>query len=293
MTKGKVVFCTPSLGGPTAPYIKSLEDSIPLIIAAGWEEGYTQEIGNPYISAARMSMTRKAIDAKADVIVYLDYDLSWDPQDLLALIETEGDVVAGTYRYKDASEEKYMGTLFTDENDMPVVRESDGALKCSMAPAGFLKVTKAAIQRFMRAYPELACGDPLAPQIDLFNHGARNGIWWGEDYAFCDRWARCGGEIWTPPNINVNHHTVDHQRNSTCEFHGNLHEFLLRQAGGSKHKGDKDMAINTKGDANKKPGTKKGAAKHAMEKKSHFDQTNQYAPVSKTKIGGKAGGGKK
>ena len=71
----KVIFCTPSIGGPTAPYIKSLEDSLPLIEAAGWEESYVQEISNPYISGARAIMARKAIDAKADIIMLDNMDL--------------------------------------------------------------------------------------------------------------------------------------------------------------------------------------------------------------------------
>ena len=220
----KVVFCTPSLGGPTAPYIKSLEDSLPLIIAAGWEEEYVQEIGNPYISAARSIMTRKAIDGKADVVVYIDYDLSWDPQDLLTLIETEGDCVAGTYRFKKP-EEEYMGRFVTTEDGLPIVRESDGSLQCYLAPAGFLKLTKQGISAFAKAYPELCYGDPLFPSVDLFNHGARNGVWWGEDYSFCDRWIKAGGQIWLPPNLNINHHSPKEA------FMGNYHKFLLRQEG--------------------------------------------------------------
>ena len=58
------------------------------------------EVGSPYISAARATMLRKALDAKADVIVFIDHDLSWRPGDLLKLIETTGDVVGGTYRFK-------------------------------------------------------------------------------------------------------------------------------------------------------------------------------------------------
>ena len=83
-----VVFATPSLAGPTAPYIKALEGSLPLIEEAGWEHGYVDIINNPYISAARATMLRAALDAKADVIVFIDYDVSWQPGDLLKLIET-------------------------------------------------------------------------------------------------------------------------------------------------------------------------------------------------------------
>lgn len=229
----KVAFCTPSLQGPTKPYIKALEDSIPLIIEAGWEECYVQEIGCPYISAARATMTRKALDADVDVFVYLDYDLSWDPKDLLTLIETEGDCVAGLYRYKK-DEVEYMGSINSDSNGRPRLRcatstsEADGCISGHTMPAGFLKLTRDAIRRFMRAYPKLLYGHPDKYTVDLFNHGAHEGVWYGEDMAFARNWRGCGGEIWIVPDLNLNHHSADKV------YKGNYHEFLLRQPGGSE-----------------------------------------------------------
>jgi len=229
--KKKVIFCTPSLSGPTAPYIKALEDSIPLIVEAGWDEGYAQEIGNPYISAARADMTRKALDAKADVICYLDYDLSWDPPDLLKLIETEGDVVAGTYRFKKDAEE-YMGVMNTLPDGRPRVR-ADGCVEALRVPAGFLKVTKEAIHRFMASYPELIYGPRYNPSIDLFNHGAHKGTWYGEDYAFCRNWCDAGEKIWVVPDLNLDHHQegrpAHHGMPATLPrvFAGNFHRFML------------------------------------------------------------------
>jgi glycosyltransferase involved in cell wall biosynthesis len=229
--KGKVVFCTPSLFGPTAPYIKALEDSLPLVEAAGWEHGYAQQIACPYISAARANMLRAALDSKADVIVFIDYDMSWEPQDLLTLIETEGDVVAGTYRTK-IDEEHYMGTLETDAQNRPIRRESDGALRAKLIPAGFLKVTRNAVDAFMVAYPDLCYGPMYNLSVDLFNHGVHERIWWGEDYSFARRYREKCGDIWVVPNINLDHNTKDKV------YRGNLHEFLMRQPGGSKHAED-------------------------------------------------------
>lgn len=222
----KVVFCTPSLAGPTAHYIAALEQSIPLIEAAGWTHQLSQEIGSPYISGARATMTRHALDADADVIVYLDYDLSWRPADLLTLIETKGDVVAGTYRFKKTDEE-YMGGWRTDATGHPLLR-ADGCFLATRVPAGFLKVTKEAIDRFMKAYPELIYGPRYRPSVDLFNHGAIDGVWYGEDYAFSKRWIECGGELVIVPDLELTHHGSDKS------FPGNLHEFMMRQPGGSK-----------------------------------------------------------
>lgn len=230
MSKGKVVFCTPSLSGPTAPYIASLEASIPLIEAAGWEHGYAQQIACPYISAARANMTRAALDAKADVIVYLDYDLSWDAQDLLTLLETEGDCVSGTYRPK-IDDEQYMGQLEVDPVTFQPIGRKDGALFSKLIPAGFLKLTKEAIDTFMVAYPELCYGPMYHLSIDLFNHGVNNRVWWGEDYSFARRFRDKCGQIWTIPNLNLTH--WDKQKDGTWKpYPGNLHQFLMRQPGG-------------------------------------------------------------
>jgi len=226
----KVVFCTPALDSPIAPYFDAIRASLPLIEAAGWEHGYAAQQACPYISAARANMLRAALDAKADVIVFLDYDVSWAPEDLLKLIETEGDVVAGTYRCKTEdgpTEEFYMGTWETNANFTPKCR-ADGCISAKLVPAGFLKITKEAVDSFMVAYPELCYGPMYHLSVDLFNHGVHERIWWGEDYSFARRWKEKCGDIWIVPNLSIDHHAKDKV------YEGNLHQFLLRQPGGSE-----------------------------------------------------------
>ncbi len=220
----KVVFATPSLGDLTEPYITSLAASAPALEAAGFETSFIREIGNPYISGARATMLRKALDGQADIVVFLDYDLSWNVYDLLTLIETPGDVVAGTYRFKK-DEEEYMGAWETLPDLRPALRD-DGCFKATRVPAGFLKITKEAVDRFMGAYPELIYGPRYAASVDLFNHGAIDGVWYGEDYAFSKRWLECGGEIALIPDLNIGHHSPDKA------YPGNLHSFMMRQPGG-------------------------------------------------------------
>lgn len=224
----KVVFCIPTITRPYEVCINSLKASVPLIEAAGWEHGVVSEIGNPYISAARSYMLRKALDAGADVIVFIDHDLSWKPEDMLKLIETEGDVIAGIYRFKDGENVNYMGTI-DDIDGIPQVRK-DGCIKATRVPAGFLKVTKGAINKFMTAYPDLCYGPKFNLSVDLFNHGAYKGAWWGEDYAFSRNWIDCGGEIWIVPDLDLDHHSM------TETYKGNYHQFLMAQPGGSNFK---------------------------------------------------------
>ena len=224
--KRLVVFCTPTIKKPHPEYLKSLAASLPAIEAAGYEHRAIFTVDGPYISHNRASMTRKALDVKADIIVYIDHDLSWTPQCLLKLIQTDGDVVAGTYRFKK-DEETYMGTITTDGKGFPVVR-TDGCISAQWVPAGFLKVTKEAINSFMRQYPELVYGPHYNPSIDLFNHGAYERLWYGEDFRFSQRWLEKCGPIWIVPDLNLTHHS------ETEGFPGNFHQYLLRQPGGSQ-----------------------------------------------------------
>lgn len=226
----KCVFCSPFYSPPAKgklhPFMRSLEAAVPAIVAAGWDEGLAQQVYNPYISFARAEMLRRALDAKADVIVFHDYDISARPSDYVKLIETEGDVVAGTYRYKK-DEEQYMGDVVTDpDSHKPIGRKTDGAIKTDRVPAGFLKITKEAVGRFMDAYPELIYGTRYNPSVDLFNHGAHMGVWYGEDMAFSRRWSDLGGDIWLVPDLDLTHWDGDKP------YPGNLHQFLMRQPGG-------------------------------------------------------------
>lgn len=222
----KVVIATPSLTKPLPEYISSLEACVSALEDAEFDLRVIFELGNPYISNARATMLRKALDGGADSVVFIDHDLSFRPEDLLKLIDAPADVVAGLYRFKKDDEE-YMGAINSDQHDRPVVDER-GYISATRVPAGFLKVTKEAVDRFMDAYPELCYGPRYNPSVDLFNHGAHERRFWGEDYAFSRRWIDCGGEIWIVPDLSLTHHSPDKA------YPGNYDDFLKRQPGGCR-----------------------------------------------------------
>ncbi len=198
---------------------------MPLLDAAGYKHSMVSEVGSSYISCARSIMLKKALDAKADIIVFIDHDVSWEPEDLVTLIKAEGDCVCGNYRYKREPEE-YMGVPYPDMEGTPQVR-GDGAVKGYWIPAGFLKITRSTVNRFITNYPDLCYGEKCSPHVDLFNHGAWNGVWYGEDYSFSRRWRDMGGEIYILPRLRITHHTTEKA------YPGNFHEYLMRQPGGS------------------------------------------------------------
>lgn len=225
----KVVFCIPAYTRPAQACLDSLEASVPLVEAAGYEHGAIFETGNPYISAARATMLRAALTANADIVVFIDDDVSWEPHNMVQLIEAEGEVVAGTYRTREDNP-NYMGRPLQDFAGKVTSMRADGCIEMTCVPAGFLKITKDCVTHFMLSYPELCYGTPWNYSVDLFCHGAYKGLWWGEDYSFCRRWRDSGGKVWCIPNMNIDHNT----RDGKTVWRGNYHEYLMRQPGGVK-----------------------------------------------------------
>jgi hypothetical protein len=216
----KLVIATPTVTRPHPAYLAALEASVPALDAAGYDHSAVNEIGSSYISYARANMLHKAMVAGADLVMFIDHDVSWKPDALIKVLQAEGDVTCGTYRYK-LDVEEYMGAFFIDEAGKPVTR-ADGCVLAQMIPAGFLKVTRAAVEKFAAAYPELTYGakDADKKHVDLFNHGAHGGIWWGEDFAFARRWRELGGQIWVVPDISIDHHSPERA------YRGNFHRYL-------------------------------------------------------------------
>ena len=221
----KVAFCTPSLAGLTEPYKRSLAASVPVLNQAGIQDGLALQFKNSYISNAMANLFAAGYEWGAEVFVHIDYDLSWEPEDLLRLIRTPGDVVGGTYRFKSEPEE-YMGVIRTDEQHKPIVRD-DGCIHAVWLPTGFIKITRKAYEKFGESYPHLKFGEK---HVDLFNHGAYGGVWWGQDAAFCRNWNDIRGEVWCVPDLNLTHWDGEKP------FRGNYHEFLLACPGGSNFK---------------------------------------------------------
>src|SRR5690348_5636058 len=124
----KVILCVPTRKRPHPACIDSLEKSEALIKDAGFEYGISSEVGNPYISGARATMIKRGLASGGDIFITIDDDVSWEPEALLKLIQTPGEVVGGTYRTKQDDEVNYMGRILQDDNGFPVSIREDGCI---------------------------------------------------------------------------------------------------------------------------------------------------------------------
>lgn len=154
------------------------------------------------ITRARNAILAHFLASDCDVMVTLDDDIAWDGDELIRLLEHDGDFVAGVYRSKEEPP-KYHCQLADPHADL-----DRPLIDANRVPAGFLKLSRACVQRMTEVYGHLAYFEPHVPgrqAHDLFAFVVEDGTFWGEDYTFCKRWKAIGGRIWVDHNLTLHH----------------------------------------------------------------------------------------
>jgi hypothetical protein len=81
-------------------------------------------------------------------------------------------------------------------------------LEIAAAPGGFMRIKRAAVERMVKAHPELEYDEPFAPNgvaHALFDFGRQGRNYISEDYVFCARFRAMGGHVWADPRIAFEH----------------------------------------------------------------------------------------
>lgn len=206
----RILFATPSYRGITySPFLDSLEQTIALCAEHGHHAEFHLLTGCCYVQTARNQIVKHFLDSDADVLFFLDDDISWPATAALKVIETPGEVVAGIYPLK-SEPLRFPVVIHTTPDDRPEQR-ADGCVAAAAVPTGFLCIHRSALERMVAAYPGQRYdeydenGEHTTTLYDLFPQGVHGGRWVGEDYAFCRLWAAIGGEMWVQCNISFTH----------------------------------------------------------------------------------------
>ncbi len=152
----------------------------------------------PHIDENREVIVRQALDAKSDLLVFVDTDMAWPRESLnqlLAQVLLPGqDIVGAPYNEKrlpKVSTVKMLdknGGVFVGISQVPRM-----PFKCAAVGAGFMAIN---LHRLTECWP----GGPY------FEFGAQHGLARvGEDVQFCLEAAKRGLSVWCDPRIVVHH----------------------------------------------------------------------------------------
>ncbi len=215
--------CASYSGKPTKGFCDSLEATLGLL-----DYGATLDMlpGDVYIQRARNTLVTKFLQSDASHLFFLDDDVSWPAEAALRLIDSPWPVSFGAYPMKSEMLDFPVVLQTHPETHQPMGR--DGWISATGAPAGFLCIKRVALELMAQSYPdrEYVDRDRLGNEkwraFDLFPQGVNDGVWWGEDFGFCNLWRALGGMIWCWPDIDFGHE----DRRTGKVYFGNYDRYL-------------------------------------------------------------------
>jgi hypothetical protein len=171
-------------------------------------------------------------------MIFIDADISFNPLNVIRMLSSNKDVVAGCYPKKGINWEKvttlarenvvekefiepasydYAVNIIT-ENDHGTQRVpiQNGFMKVAYAATGFMMIKREVLEKMAREYSHLKYVNDVG---GYDSHGNKDYFYalfdcvidpvskryLSEDYAFCKRWLAMNGEIWVDLSCNLTH----------------------------------------------------------------------------------------
>ena len=166
-------------------------------------------------------------------LMFIDADIEFEPESVIRMLSLDKDIVAGAYSKKTINWEQVIRAVQSGHTDPNIVskfgaeyalnlkfqegnkiRVENGAIEVLDASTGFLLMKREAIMKIREAHPETKYLNDSNIDPKLYDHcyalfdtmiDPDDRRYLSEDYAFCRRWQKLGGEIWLDPHTALNH----------------------------------------------------------------------------------------
>jgi len=167
-------------------------------------------------------------------MLFIDSDISFDPSCVIKLLQCDKDVVSIPYPMKTINWKKVHGRVQDNKDinmedlsksgftypikveDQTNINVSKGLMEVTHAPTGFMLIKKEAILKMVEKYPHLKIKQPTIMNgeekdtenlwnfFDTWFDQATN-KYYGEDFAFCQKWRDIGGKCYCYVNDFITH----------------------------------------------------------------------------------------
>jgi hypothetical protein len=178
-------------------------------------------------------------------MLFIDGDITWDPMDVVKLLLADKALVGGSYPLKkynwesiidnpkssiekmiERKNNSQLKNLITNEQmvQFNMVRynlnflENHLSIENNLAKVrhiatGFMMIKRNTITQMSKAYPQTKYTDDVGFLVGsendyayaLFDCGVEEGHYFSEDWLFCHRWMKMGGNIYLDVSINLTH----------------------------------------------------------------------------------------
>jgi hypothetical protein len=231
--KINLVVGTPCFGGQvsTLYFASMFKLQTALRDVAGTNLKIQLRDGDALITRARANIVAAFLDdPTATHLLFIDADIGFEPSEVLRLLSSGHDMVAGAYPIKRIDWTKVRQAISANKADLAsaaldyVLEVGDpdnimvrnGFTRIRYAGTGFLMIRRQVLEKMCRQYPELqfnhehsvsglmnSSGHGFALFECMIEEGSR--LYLSEDFSFCKRWSDMGGEIWGDLQSRLNH----------------------------------------------------------------------------------------
>ena len=188
-------------------------------------------------------------DPTATHMLFIDADITWSPIDIFKLILSDKSIVGGIYPIKQYDWSKIADTTqhtvkqWIDAKNASDLRNAipdqdmvqhrmmrynlnylsttleivNNLARVKHLATGFMLIKRDTIEKMSKAFPSTKYVDDVGflsgkendHAFALFDCGVEDGHYCSEDWLFCTRWAKMGGDVWADVTINLNHTGIE------------------------------------------------------------------------------------
>jgi hypothetical protein len=183
-------------------------------------------VNESLVTRARNNLMAKMMTNKeATHFMFIDADIRFQPESILQMMAYEKEVIGGLYP-KKALPVNYVINL------KPETKIQGDIFTVDTMGTGFLMFKRNVYEKLIAAHPECKYVDDvgLGKQYEPMMYSIfdceidERGHYLSEDWLFCRRWQRIGGEIWAHSKVLLNH--VGHY-----EYAGDLDKIAIGKRG--------------------------------------------------------------
>ena len=198
----------PCYGGMVSePTMTSFLRFILLAQQAGLPWSLDTMVNESLVTRARNNLMAKMMtNTAATHFMFIDADIRFEPDSILKMIACDKDVIGGLYP-KKALPVNYVINL------RPETKIQGDIFTVDTMGTGFLLFKRPVYEQLIAAHPECKYVDDvgLGKQYEPMMYSIfdceidERGHYLSEDWLFCRRWAKLGGEIWAHGKVLLNH----------------------------------------------------------------------------------------
>jgi len=235
------LIATPCYGGMVHEgYLRGFSSFIAAAIDLDMKINLATVINESLVTRARNELVKYLMNSDSTHLFFIDADIQFKAEDVLQLLSHDQDIVVASYPLKgvrwdylsdtDIASVKTVDELrqrttsyvvnykfSTEENRQKgIVNVRNGLVELDVAGTGFMCIKRHVIEQMIDAMPEIEYRKEENHLQGINDDGVRwaifdseidpeRGYFLSEDYTFCRRWQRLGGQVWLDPTITLTH----------------------------------------------------------------------------------------